>query len=149
MYFIQHCFICRPSDSTVSVEAGSNPGQSQLRHWLSDALATRLHLIHTRLHIVHNIFWCKKALFRLHWESSHNLQQYNKSQSRNSFYFLNTYEKRRCMMSSVFSIVRIKLKEIVSPDESIFYQKLLHASHAFKNVCILGAANPSISISLF
>jgi hypothetical protein len=25
---------------------GSNPGQLRLRHWLSDALATRLHLIH-------------------------------------------------------------------------------------------------------
>jgi hypothetical protein len=29
-----------------------------------DALATRLHLIH-------NIFWCEKDLFLLHWESSH------------------------------------------------------------------------------
>jgi hypothetical protein len=25
MYFIQHCFICRPSDSTVSVDAGIEP----------------------------------------------------------------------------------------------------------------------------
>jgi hypothetical protein len=37
VYFIQHCFICRPSDSTVS--------ELRLRHWLSDALATRLDLI--------------------------------------------------------------------------------------------------------
>jgi hypothetical protein len=28
---------------------GSNPGQLRLRHWLSDALATRLDLIHSRL----------------------------------------------------------------------------------------------------
>jgi hypothetical protein len=27
---------------------GSNPGQLRLQHWLSDALATRLHLIHNR-----------------------------------------------------------------------------------------------------
>jgi hypothetical protein len=26
MYFIQHCFICRPSDSTVSQDAGIDPG---------------------------------------------------------------------------------------------------------------------------
>jgi hypothetical protein len=24
-YFIQHCFICRPSDSTVSEDAGTEP----------------------------------------------------------------------------------------------------------------------------
>jgi hypothetical protein len=32
-YFIQHCFICRPSDSTVSEEAGSEPRTTA---WLSD-----------------------------------------------------------------------------------------------------------------
>jgi hypothetical protein len=33
---------------------GSNPGQLRLRHWLSDDLATRIHLIHKRLHLIHN-----------------------------------------------------------------------------------------------
>jgi hypothetical protein len=32
---------------------GSNPGPLRLRHWLADALATRLHLIHTRLQLIH------------------------------------------------------------------------------------------------
>ncbi len=32
---------------------GSNPGQLRLRHWLSDALTTRLDLIHTRLDLIH------------------------------------------------------------------------------------------------
>jgi hypothetical protein len=32
---------------------GSNPGQLRLRHWLSDALATRQYLIHSRLHLIH------------------------------------------------------------------------------------------------
>ncbi len=41
MNFIQHCFICRPSDSTVS-----NPGLLRLWLWQSDALTTRLDLIH-------------------------------------------------------------------------------------------------------
>ncbi len=41
MYFIQHCFICRPSDFTVSEDAGSNPGLLRLRHWQPDALTTR------------------------------------------------------------------------------------------------------------
>ncbi len=33
---------------------GSNPGQLRLWHWLSDALASRLHLIHIRLNLIHN-----------------------------------------------------------------------------------------------
>jgi hypothetical protein len=32
---------------------GSNPGQLRLRHWLSDALTTRLDLIHTRIDLIH------------------------------------------------------------------------------------------------
>jgi hypothetical protein len=36
MYFIQHCFICLPSDSTVSEDAGIEPR----------TVATRLDLIH-------------------------------------------------------------------------------------------------------
>ncbi len=38
MHFIQHCFIWRPSDSTVS----KDPGQLRLRHWLLDALTIRI-----------------------------------------------------------------------------------------------------------
>ncbi len=43
-YYIQHCFICRPSVSTVPTD----PGPLQLVHWQSDALTTRLDLIRTR-----------------------------------------------------------------------------------------------------
>jgi hypothetical protein len=32
---------------------GSNPGQLRLRHWLSDALPTRIDLIHNRLDLFH------------------------------------------------------------------------------------------------
>jgi hypothetical protein len=46
-YCIQHCFICRPSDSTVSTDAGIE--LLQLVHWQSEALTTRLDLIRTRL----------------------------------------------------------------------------------------------------
>jgi hypothetical protein len=35
-YFIQHCFICRPSDSTVSEDAGNEP-----RTVVTSALAVR------------------------------------------------------------------------------------------------------------
>jgi hypothetical protein len=35
-YYIQHCFICRPSDSTVLTDAGIEPGPLQLVHWQSD-----------------------------------------------------------------------------------------------------------------
>jgi hypothetical protein len=41
-YNIQHCIICRPSDSTVPTDAGN---ELQLVHWQSDALTTRLDLI--------------------------------------------------------------------------------------------------------
>ncbi len=45
MYDIQHCFICRPSDFTVSENAGIEPRTvATIRHWLSDALTTRLDL---------------------------------------------------------------------------------------------------------
>ncbi len=47
MFDIQHCLICRPSDSTVSEDAGIEPRTvATLWHWLSDALTTRLDLIH-------------------------------------------------------------------------------------------------------
>jgi hypothetical protein len=45
-FCIQHCFICRPSDSTVSEDAGIEPSTRywRLPHWQSDALTTRLDL---------------------------------------------------------------------------------------------------------
>ncbi len=47
MYGIkQHCLICRPSDSTVSEDAGTEPKTLRLWHWQPDAPATRLHLIY-------------------------------------------------------------------------------------------------------
>jgi hypothetical protein len=62
MYEIQHCFICRPSDSTVTENAGIGARTvATIRHWLSDALSTRLDLIHSRLDLIHT---------RLrHWQS--------------------------------------------------------------------------------
>jgi hypothetical protein len=50
MYDIQHCFICRPSDSTVSENAGIEPRTVATT---SDALTTRLDLIHNRLDLIH------------------------------------------------------------------------------------------------
>jgi hypothetical protein len=41
MYCIQHCYICRPSYSTVSEDAGI-----ELLPWQSEALTTRLDLLH-------------------------------------------------------------------------------------------------------
>jgi hypothetical protein len=45
MYCIQHCFICRPSDSHVWEDAGIEPRLLRLRHWQSNALCTRSHLL--------------------------------------------------------------------------------------------------------
>ncbi len=48
MYDIQQWLICRPSDCTVSEDAGiegSNPGQLRSRHWQSGTLTTPLNLI--------------------------------------------------------------------------------------------------------
>ncbi len=50
---MQHFFACRPSDNSVSGDAGINPGLLQLWHWQSDDLATRLDLIRKRLDLIH------------------------------------------------------------------------------------------------
>ncbi len=55
-YFIQHCFICRPSDSTVSEDAVIEPCRTvatlAMANSQSDAVTIRLDLIHTRLDLV-------------------------------------------------------------------------------------------------
>ncbi len=38
MYFIQQCFICRPSDSTLSEAAGIKPRNVATWHWQSDPI---------------------------------------------------------------------------------------------------------------
>ncbi len=45
MYVIQHCFICRPSDSTASEDAGIVPRTFAALAFTLDALTTRLDLI--------------------------------------------------------------------------------------------------------
>jgi hypothetical protein len=52
MYFIQHYFICRPSDFTVAENAGIEPRAVATLAWRSDPLTTQLDLIHTRLDII-------------------------------------------------------------------------------------------------
>jgi hypothetical protein len=47
MFFIQHCFIWRPSNSTVSEDAGIEQWTVVIWQWQSDALPTLLDLIHT------------------------------------------------------------------------------------------------------
>ncbi len=46
MYVIQHCFICRPSDSTVSDDAGIKPRTIATSINVPDVLTTWLDLIH-------------------------------------------------------------------------------------------------------
>jgi hypothetical protein len=52
-YCIQLCFICSPSDSTVSEDAGTVPRTVATWHWQSDALTTRLDLIHIHFYGQH------------------------------------------------------------------------------------------------
>jgi hypothetical protein len=53
IYFIQHCVICRPSDSTVSEDAGIEPrtvATSVLA--VGRSIHARLDLIHIRLDLI-------------------------------------------------------------------------------------------------
>jgi hypothetical protein len=52
MYFIQHCFICRPTDSTVSEDAGIEP-----RTVATSALAVRRssHAATSHPHLIHHV----------------------------------------------------------------------------------------------
>jgi hypothetical protein len=62
-YDIQHCFICRPSEFT------GNPGQLRLQHWLSDALTTRLDLIHKEIKFTKQL----KCLAQIQIEEGQNI----------------------------------------------------------------------------
>ncbi len=54
-YLIKLCFVsAAPSDSQCQRMLGSNPWLLGLWHWQSDALTTRLYLIHNRLDLIHN-----------------------------------------------------------------------------------------------
>jgi hypothetical protein len=46
-YFIQCSFICNPSDSNMSPDAGIEPGTVERLQWESNASSTRPDLIHT------------------------------------------------------------------------------------------------------
>ncbi len=50
---------------------GSNPGQLRLRHWLSDARATRLDLIPTRLHPIPSRLHLIPEKMNICWEDEH------------------------------------------------------------------------------
>jgi hypothetical protein len=41
MYFIQHCLICRPSDSTVSEDAGIAPLTDDSQTFMADKILGR------------------------------------------------------------------------------------------------------------
>jgi hypothetical protein len=63
MYDIQHCFICRSSDSTVSEDAEIAPRTvATIRHWLSDALTAGLDLIRNFFHyFIQHRFICRPS----------------------------------------------------------------------------------------
>jgi hypothetical protein len=63
LYRIQHFFICQPSDSNVSEDAGIKPrtvatsalAVRRSNHTRLDLILTRLDLIHTRLDLIQRI----------------------------------------------------------------------------------------------
>ncbi len=61
---------------------GSNPGQLRLRHWLSDALTTRLNLIHWKLNCNVEIFFSACILSILNLATPSNLKHKTTSPMR-------------------------------------------------------------------
>jgi hypothetical protein len=57
-YFIQHCFICLPSDFTVSEDAGIEPRTvgCNILHWQSDAVTTRLKISSIVVHTPDKVY---------------------------------------------------------------------------------------------
>ncbi len=53
MYFIQHCFVCCPSDFTLSEDAGIEPRAVATSALKSDALTTRLFSSTSKLDVIH------------------------------------------------------------------------------------------------
>ncbi len=58
MYFIQHCIIYLPSDSTLSKDTEIEPRTIATWHWQSDALTTTLDLIHIFYNCVTELQLC-------------------------------------------------------------------------------------------
>jgi hypothetical protein len=66
MYFVQHCFICRPSDSTVSEDVGIEPRTvatvRRSSHSATSHLIYIYHFYQYRLFICINTLWSKHLL---------------------------------------------------------------------------------------
>jgi hypothetical protein len=74
MYDIQHCFICRPSGSTVSEGAGIEP-----RTDATTALAVKRSNLTTRLDLIHIFYLGIEGWDKARWMIVHQLYQHGEN----------------------------------------------------------------------
>ncbi len=102
MYFVQHYFICRPSDSTLSRKPRK---LLRLWHWQSDALTTRLDFTHARLDLIHNSARCHPRYLFYLWNLNFTAWQVSTLTCKNNkwtWYLFDHIPNQLCHWSDMY-----------------------------------------------
>ncbi len=114
-YFIQHCFICRTSDSVVLEDAGTKPRTWRLWNWQSDALTTRIDFILSHLSPF------SRPLLRCKLLNDYLLSILH---SISSMYAYFMYDSLYSMKRILRGLICIRLQAVILHTSNLSYMKL-------------------------